>query len=121
MFDHYKVHGIYGLATGGGTCSGAFGSAVRDGDVYTELIAMTGGVVAGSQVSCEINVPQPAGGGSNDPTQINVEYVGGTGTTTTLPQAADGASCPAGGARPSFCDLVHRAHEAPISDVTPIR
>jgi len=117
MFATYKVHGIYGLAPGGGTCSGTFGAAVRDGDVYTTLITDTGGasgvicdndwtnvfsqiqaaVVSGSQVSCELNVPQPSQG-SLDPMQVNVKYlVGGVAPGITLPQVADAAGCGASG------------------------
>jgi hypothetical protein len=118
MFATYKVHGIYGRSSTGGTCTGAFGSAVRAGAVYTTLITQTGGasgvicdndwtnvftqiqaaVVSGSQVSCEINVPTPSGGGSIDPNQVNVKYVmGGVGSGTTLPQAANAAACTASG------------------------
>lgn len=118
MFANYKVHGIYGRAANGGTCSGAFGSAVRPGDVYTTLITNTGGasgiicdndwtnvfmqiqaaVVAGSQVSCEINIPQPTNGGSVDPNQVNVKYLmGGVGPGTVLPQASSAATCDANG------------------------
>lgn len=118
MFATYKVHGIYGRAPGGGTCSGAFGAAVRPGNIYTTLITNTGGasgvicendwtsvfteiqaaVVSGSQVSCEINIPQPSQGGSIDPNQVNVKYVmGGVGPGVTLPQAASAAACTASG------------------------
>lgn len=114
MFANYKVHGIYGRDANGNTCSGPFGKAVRRGDVYTELITSTGGasgiicendwsavfadiqaaVVAGSQVSCEINVPQPSSGGSIDPNQVSVKYTpGGTGSAVILPQAADAQAC----------------------------
>ena len=118
MFANYKVHGIYGRSSTGTTCSGAFGTAVRPGDVYTSLITSTGGasgiicdndwsgvfaqiqaaVVSGSQVSCEITIPQPSQGGSIDPNQVNVKYVmGGVGTGVTLPQVASAAACSTNG------------------------
>lgn len=118
MFANYKVHGIYGRSATGGKCSGAFGSAVRAGDIYTTLINDTGGaggvicdndwtnvftqiqtaVVTGSQVSCEINVPEASGGGSIDPNQVNVKYLmGGVGPGTTLPQVTSEAACGANG------------------------
>ncbi len=114
MFSNYKVHGIYGRAANGGVCDGAFGKAVRAGNVYTTLITNTGGasgiicdndwssvfmdiqaaVVTGSQVSCEITIPQPSQGGSIDPSQVAVKYLaGGVGPGVTLPQAASAQAC----------------------------
>lgn len=119
MFDNLKIHGIY--AYGNGTpqgCTGPFGTGARDGTVYTELISQTGGasgviceddwtqvfmditeaVVAGSQVSCELTIPEPPEGQTLDPAKVNVKYeMGGVAPGQLLPQVTSEADCSAAG------------------------
>lgn len=118
MFDSYKVHGIYGRDANGQKCSGAFGAAVNAGPVYHTLITDTGGasgiiceddwtdvfmaiqaaVVAGSQVSCQINIPQPSDGSSIDPSSVSVKYLaGGVAPGTILTQVSSEGACDASG------------------------
>lgn len=118
MFANYKVHGIYGYSPLGGTCTGAFGSAVRDGAIYTQLITSTMGargvicdndwttvftditaaVVAGSRVACELDIPAPSQGGTVDPAKVNVKYqMGGVAPGVTLSQVQTSADCGSGG------------------------
>lgn len=119
MFSGFKVHGIYAFGTSGGTgCDGPFGSGAAEGTVYTELIAQTGGaagvictgdwdqvfnditaaVIDGSQVSCELEVPDPPDGETLDPSRVNVRYLeGGIGPGATIPRVDSSADCAAAG------------------------
>lgn len=119
MFTGFKVHGIYAFGSGNNGCTGAFGSGAADGTVYTALIAQTGGasgvictgdwtqvfqditaaVVSGSQVSCELAMPEPPMNGEMiDPTKVNVNYqMGGVAPGQTLPQVPTAADCTAVG------------------------
>jgi hypothetical protein len=115
IFDNYKVHAIYSYP---GRCSGNFGSGAADGTVYTTLVTDTGGargvicnddwttvfndiqaaVVSGSQVACELEMPEPQNGQTLDPTKVNVKYLaGGVAPGTTLSQVPDAAACTAAG------------------------
>lgn len=119
MFANYKVHAIYSYnPSGSGNCSGTFGSGAAVGAVYTELVTSTGGargvicnddwttvfneiqaaVVSGSQVACELEMPEPQNGQTLDPTKVNVKYLaGGVAPGTTLGQVTDEAACGAAG------------------------
>ncbi len=117
MFSTYKVHGIYAYGMGNNGCSGAFGSGASDGTVYTQLVADTMGargvicnddwtqvltdisaaVVAGSQVACEIEIPEPTGSEMIDPNRVNVTYqAGGMGAADILTQVQSAADCAGG-------------------------
>jgi hypothetical protein len=119
MFDNLKIHAIY--AYGNGTnrgCTGPFGSGAAEGTVYTQLVTQTGGargviceddwtqvftditaaVVAGSQVSCELTIPQPPEGQTLDPSKVNVKYeMGGVAPGQLLPQVTSEADCGSSG------------------------
>lgn len=119
MFDNLKVHGIYAHGNGQSNgCTGPFGSGARDGVVYTQLVSQTGGasgviceddwtqvfmditeaVVAGSQVACELTLPEPPMGEELDPTKVNVKYeMGGVAPGEILPQVLTEADCTASG------------------------
>ena len=117
MFANYKVHGIYAYGNGTTGCTGAFGTGAAEGAIYTDLITTSGGtrgvicnndwtqvfnditaaVIAGSQVSCELNVPSPAQG-TLDPNQVNVKYqAGGQPPGITLPQVPTANDCTGSG------------------------
>ncbi len=117
-FDGFKVHGIYAYGSGSSGCTGPFGSGAADGTVYSELVMQTGGargvictgnwtqvfnditaqVVAGSRVSCELDLPDPPAGQTLDPTKVNVRYQpGGVAPGSILPQVAGAGSCGSGG------------------------
>ena len=118
MFDGFKVHGIYAFGSGNNGCTGAFGSGAANGTVYTTLISQTGGaagvictgdwtqvfqditaaVVAGSQVSCELAIPEPPMNETLDPAKVNVRYqVGGVAPGATLPQVSVETDCASAG------------------------
>src|SRR5690606_3458336 len=117
-FAGFKVHGIYAYDVGSSGCTGAFGSGAAHGTVYTTLGTQTGGargvictgdwaqvfqditaaVVSGSQVSCELLIPEPPPGETIDPTKVNVRYqAGGVAPGVTLPQVPSAADCTATG------------------------
>ena len=119
MFASYKVHGIYAYGNGQANgCTGAFGSGARDGTVYTTLVTQTMGargvicqddwttvfnditqaVVSGSQVSCELEIPEPPMGETLDPSKVNVRYqAGGAAPGSLLGQVSTEADCGATG------------------------
>jgi len=118
MFTGAKIHGIYAYPTAGSGCTGAFGSGAALGTVYTQLIMQTMGasgvictgdwtqvfmditaaVVSGSQVSCELMIPDPPMGQTLDPATIAVNYqMGGVAPGMTLPKVATAADCTAAG------------------------
>jgi hypothetical protein len=113
MFDSVYVHGIYAFGNGDNGCDGPFGSGAQEGEVYTALVAQTMGaagviceddwstvfteistaVLAGSQVPCELAIPEPAEGETLDTGKVNVTYQSGSGPKQTLPRVMDEASC----------------------------
>jgi hypothetical protein len=118
MFTGFKVHGIYAYGSGNNGCTGTFGNGAANGTVYTTLVTQTGGargvictgdwtqvfnditaaVVAGSQVSCQIQVPVPTNGESLDPSKVNVRYLSaGVAPGELLPQVSTEAACTAAG------------------------
>jgi len=113
MFDSLYIHGIYAFGNGGNGCEGPFGSGAQEGEVYTELIATTMGaagviceddwttvfteittaVLAGSQVPCELVIPEPTEGETLDTSKVNVTFEPGSGPEQTLPKVANEAAC----------------------------
>lgn len=116
-FDSLYIHGIYAFGNGSNGCEGPFGSGADEGTVYTELVATTMGaagviceddwttvfteittaVLAGSQVPCELEIPEPADGETLDTGKVNVTYESGGGQKQTLPKVANEAACGADG------------------------
>jgi hypothetical protein len=119
MFESYKVHAIYAYGNGTSSgCSGPFGTGAKDGTVYTTLVTQTMGargviceddwtqvftdisqaVVSGSQVSCELAIPEPETGETVDPAKVNVRYqMGGVAPGSLLPQVPSAADCTGAG------------------------
>jgi len=118
MFADYTVHGIYAYGMGSGGCTGTFGAGAADGTVYTTLVTQTMGargvictgdwtqvlmdiqtaVVSGSQVSCNLTLPDPPMGQTLDPTTVAVNYqMGGVAPGMKLPRVQTAADCTASG------------------------
>jgi hypothetical protein len=116
LFDDLVFDGIYGWSNQAGVpCTFSDGSeAASPGPTYTELVNLTGGVraqicdgsaawgpffdevaqavVETSQLTCELSIPTPAGGGTIDHGLVNV-ILEGDGVSTTLPKVSDAAAC----------------------------
>lgn len=117
MFATYRVHGIYAYGMGNDGCDGPFGKGASNGTVYTQLVQQTMGargvicendwtqvftditksIVTGSQLACELELPEAEPGSTLDPNRVSVTYKeGGTGSPTTLDQVPSAAACASG-------------------------
>jgi hypothetical protein len=119
MFESYKVHAIYAYGNNmNNGCTGPFGSGAAVGTVYTDLVTNSMGargviclddwtpvltdisaaVVTGSQVACELDIPEPPDGETLDPAKVNVRYqMGGMSPGSLLPQVPSEAACTSSG------------------------
>jgi hypothetical protein len=117
-FDDRRIHAIYAFGTPPKGCTGPFGTGAAEGTVYTTLVTTTGGargviceddwsqvfaditaaVVAGSQVACDLAIPEPPAGETLDPSKVNVKYLaGGVAPGETLPRVSDVTACSGAG------------------------
>jgi len=120
LFDGYIFHGLYGWSSTTDPSvrckypDGTFPAA--SGDVYTTLVAKTGGVrakicdgatawkpffdavatavIKGSKLSCELAIPVPSKG-TVDPSLVNVVITTATGKKV-IPKVADAGACGTG-------------------------
>jgi hypothetical protein len=116
QFAAYQVHGIYawGTPTWYG-CDGPFGQGAYYGAVYDQLVEQTGGargiicqddwsgvfaaisaaVTSGSQLPCQLALPEPDEG-VLDPALVNVSYTPGSGPTETIFKVLGPGDCAGG-------------------------